>query len=208
MLTALQLSIIGAINLVILSNLAAAQQNLEKANTVALNQPSEQTNSLPACLTEECIKKLLHRLAGDDIKGFLGFLPHVVLSSSTAPIAFALGERTIIINSGLMQYLATEDEVAFLLAHELSHLLLNHTNGKRYFAASNKRTENDHAMEVQADLLAQKLILAAKFNPHAPVELLNRIIDAKSHSLAPLSMARKSDLIDRKVKLEACRADW
>ena len=42
------------------------------------------------------------------------------------PNAYASGERQIVITTGMLQYLETEDEVAFVLAHEIGHHMANH----------------------------------------------------------------------------------
>lgn len=53
--------------------------------------------------------------------------PRVVLTRDWWPNAYCMGEGTIVVNAGLFIYLNTEAEFAFVLAHELAHLRLNHS---------------------------------------------------------------------------------
>ncbi|MEQ9640898.1 MAG: M48 family metallopeptidase [Alphaproteobacteria bacterium] len=48
------------------------------------------------------------------------------------PNAYASGENKIVITTAMLEYLESEDEVAFVLAHEIGHHMANHINeGKR-----------------------------------------------------------------------------
>ena len=50
------------------------------------------------------------------------------LSRNMAPNMSSFGEGTIVLNIGLLRRLENESQVAFVLAHELAHLQLNHIN--------------------------------------------------------------------------------
>jgi hypothetical protein len=51
----------------------------------------------------------------------------VVLSTYFWPNAFSLGEGTLVINPGLIPELQNEDQLAFVICHELSHYILGHS---------------------------------------------------------------------------------
>ena len=52
----------------------------------------------------------------------------LVFSRDWWPNAYSVGEGTLVVNAGLMIYLANEAELAFVLCHELAHLFLDHSN--------------------------------------------------------------------------------
>lgn len=52
----------------------------------------------------------------------------LLLSKSSIPNAYCLGEGTIVINLGLLQFLENESQLAFVICHELAHFQLNHVN--------------------------------------------------------------------------------
>lgn len=62
----------------------------------------------------------------------------VHLTSNTQYRAEALGSGTIYVSAGVLQQAESEDEVAALLAHELSHLLLAHFSDTPVFGAQRK----------------------------------------------------------------------
>lgn len=53
--------------------------------------------------------------------------PRILFSRDWWPNAYSMGEGTIFVNAGLFIYLKTEAELAFVLAHEMAHLQLNHS---------------------------------------------------------------------------------
>ena len=52
----------------------------------------------------------------------------LVFSRDWWPNAYSIGEGTLVVNAGLMIYLANEAELAFVLCHELAHFFLDHSN--------------------------------------------------------------------------------
>jgi hypothetical protein len=59
----------------------------------------------------------------------------VLVTTSSAYTAEVVPSNTILLSQGLFVNAASEDELAFILAHELSHVLLNHLDADRYHAA-------------------------------------------------------------------------
>lgn len=59
----------------------------------------------------------------------------VLVTTSPAYTAEVVPPGTILLSQGLFVNAASEDELAFILAHELSHVLLNHLDSDRYHAA-------------------------------------------------------------------------
>ena len=52
------------------------------------------------------------------------------LTRSPQANAMSLGEKTILINEGLLVWLDSEDELGYILCHEIAHFILNHHNKK------------------------------------------------------------------------------
>jgi Zn-dependent protease with chaperone function len=52
----------------------------------------------------------------------------IFVSRSTEPNALSIGEGTLVINTGLINELENESQLAFVLAHELAHYVLNHSS--------------------------------------------------------------------------------
>src|SRR5699024_7442607 len=50
----------------------------------------------------------------------------VLLSRDTSPNAYSLGEGTFVFNISLLSRLENEEQLYFIMAHELSHYVLNH----------------------------------------------------------------------------------
>jgi predicted Zn-dependent protease len=59
----------------------------------------------------------------------------LVVTTSPAYVAEAVPAGTILLSQGVFVNGASEDELAFILAHELAHILLNHMDADRHYAA-------------------------------------------------------------------------
>ena len=123
------------------------------------------------------IKLTLTRLAGDDLRAYLGFSPGIELIGIENSAAFMVNDR-VFISCGLLDTLRSEDELAFVLAHELSHASLGHqssalTGRSNYNTAELiiRATQN----EIAADRSALTMISNSGFNRLAPRKLLERI---------------------------------
>lgn len=56
----------------------------------------------------------------------------IVISREEDLNAFSVGDGTIIVNIGLLKNIETESELVFVLCHEFSHFLLNHSDSAIY----------------------------------------------------------------------------
>lgn len=75
-----------------------------------------------AFYTEERIKSTLHRIAGDDLVAFFGYVPDINTIPDPSPNAYVLPPHTVVLTTGLLSVIESEDELAFVLAHEIGHL--------------------------------------------------------------------------------------
>lgn len=77
--------------------------------------------------------------------------------------AFATGDR-VVITSKMIQK-ADNDELAFVIAHEMAHNILGHRN-------------SSPSAEIEADTMAVRIVRAARFNPEAGVRFVRRFTTA------------------------------
>ena len=130
--------------------------------------------------------RLLDRLCGDDTALRERLTVYVVRSSVVN--AFSTDRGDIFMNIGLLERLATADELAYVLAHELVHARerhnvqnfdFNQAADEDRFAGAEADTEQllreaqfSRELEMEADLAGLDLYLAAGFDPAAPARVL------------------------------------
>ncbi|MBX7139218.1 MAG: M48 family metallopeptidase [Oligoflexia bacterium] len=129
-------------------------------------------------------QRILHSLGGDDLRAFFGFTPSITVFSSSMPNAYWLGAGRIYISQSLINTARSEAELAFVIAHELAHGLLNHPSAA--FAQSSASETALAEREAEADELALKLLKNAGFDPVEGAGLLERV-RAKYFSRAGLT---------------------
>ncbi|GEM_PF-7064747 len=115
------------------------------------------------------------------IEAVTGLFPRVVLSDDASMSAFVLPDGTIVLSAGLVSSAMTDDEVAFIIAHEASHIIA----GDQSPALAGADTPLEREME--ADASAVSIMKRAGFDPAASVEILSRLSekdDIKSRILA------------------------
>lgn len=86
--------------------------------------------------------------------------PAMIASAST-------NGRRIQISRGFVQYTRNDSELAFVLAHEMAHILKHHLPVRD---ASVRYTQ-----ELEADHLGFQLVIRAGYNPDAAIELFRRL---------------------------------
>ncbi len=78
--------------------------------------------------------------------------------------ARAIGQR-VVVDSGLERLLKEDDQLAFVIAHEIAHVLLGHTDPAREKDINNKPIRIE--MEKSADALGVELMYDAGYPPEA-----------------------------------------
>jgi Zn-dependent protease with chaperone function len=109
---------------------------LMKKSTRIITSPEAQTYL--QTIVEQIIR------ANPELKGTDA---RVVFSRDWWPNAYSMGDGTVVVNAGLMLYLANEAELVFVLCHELSHYQLDH-GGK----AIKKYVEKINSASYQSEL--------------------------------------------------------
>lgn len=121
--------------------------------------------------------------------------------------AFALPGGFIFLTAGLLQRINSKDEIAFAIAHEVSHVLLKHPMQRIISDFSSQVISNiflrggmlgvmakmavmtflknsySHEKELEADEEAVKLMKKSGFNPEGAKILLNRLGDNQGKTL-------------------------
>jgi len=77
---------------------------------------------------EAYLRDICQRLL--DAKGVKLAVPNILVQSSEAFNAFVDTKQNLVISTGALRAMTSEDELAALLGHELSHLILDHPNDK------------------------------------------------------------------------------
>ncbi len=94
----------------------------------------------------------------------------LVLSSSSVLNAWADGEH-VIVTTGMSALARTDDEIAFVIAHEMAHNILRHTasrNAQTFFLGVS-RLKNG---EIDADRFAVQLMAGAGYQPAGGISFL------------------------------------
>ncbi|MGK0366389.1 MAG: Zn-dependent protease with chaperone function [Saprospiraceae bacterium] len=92
------------------------------------------------------------------------------------PNASCLGEGTLIMNIGLLRRLENESQVAFVLAHELAHLILNHVNSTVHKRVA--KLNSSQARRVIRDMKKERY----NANQQADEFLKDVVFDHRKHS--------------------------
>jgi Zn-dependent protease with chaperone function len=140
-----------------------------------------------------------------------------------APNAFALPGGKIVVTTGLLRLLDTQDQLLGILAHESAHVLLHHadqqlltesgpvfilkimTSGDsgtlRLLAGSSRLLIHDsfsQRYEKEADFYGWDYLVAAHINPHGLIEGLKKLRDSEPPSLLTNELESHPD-INRRI---------
>ncbi len=117
------------------------------------------------------------RLKVDEIsrrlEPFTGVSPKIVISGEQEMNAHVLPDRTVIITKNLLDACASDDEIAFIIAHEIGHL-----NAKDYYTIKPGLKSGDNSSqlhEINADINGVFYAKKAGFDPNASLVILKRI---------------------------------
>lgn len=148
---------------------------------------------------EDYWRKILHQLAGDDVTASLGVIPVLSIHTAPRPNAYSISPNKVVVSSALLDLVETSSEFAFVLAHELAHVVLHH--------ASHESTDGPEPMirrEIEADAYAMKLLREGGFDPSAGLSVLSKLREfgrengaLLEHSYPSLSVRFKA--LDRRI---------
>lgn len=110
---------------VFLESAVAAKEGLSESVEIAdmyLSVIAQGERGVRDHLAEDYLNELLRELVGD----WNATRIRVRVFESTAPNAYAFGDGTILISTGLLALAESRDELMGVLAHEMSHIVLKH----------------------------------------------------------------------------------
>ena len=87
---------------------------------------------------------------------------YVALVDDPGAYAYANG-RGVYIESGLLEVLQDDDELAFIIAHEIAHVILKHVGSGREEDLANKSIRS--SIEKEADEMSIRLMIGAAYDP-------------------------------------------
>lgn len=93
------------------------------------------------------------------------------LSNSSALNAWADGHH-IVVSAGMRQFAQSDDEIAFVIAHEMAHNILKHFGSQEKMGIFGLPKARDN--ELDADGFAVRLMAAAGYQPYAGIAFLER----------------------------------
>jgi Zn-dependent protease with chaperone function len=159
------------------------------------------------------VKKLLHRLVGDDLNSFAGVTPDIHFSDESTPNAFVNEAHTIVLSEGLMKIVQNDDELAFVLAHELAHIALHHNrpSGHRSHALIGSGTALQGLIrrEIAADRLALSILRSSGLDPDVGLALLERLSSFGWETGRPLaarypSLEARVEALEEQLNIQSC----
>lgn len=186
----------------VLFALAAAFMGLIPPNAHAL---AAIESSTPLRFSQEHFRVLIQTLLGDDTHAFARTTPEVLVAESPLPNAYARIDGTIVLTRGLLDMVQTEDELAFIISHEIGHLILHQrtetaaldTSSHRLLGPTPSATREQVQKslihrEIEADRFASQLLTKSALNPAVGAAFLKRLGLWGAEFGAPLVDSRPS----------------
>lgn len=121
----------------------------------------------PQC--HEQFKQVLERLGYSDTSGYT-----IRILSTTQPAAFSPGAKVILLSRGLIRLLHSESQIAFVIAHELSHYNLGHVEDVSHLGSEQSSTWRKE-LEISADQKALTLLVQGGYEPTEAVTALQAV---------------------------------
>ena len=129
---------------------------------------------LDSSRTHPYLSQLARRLGNAESKQQT--FPEIILLDAEDAFAFSGTPPSILLSRGLLRLLKSEDELAFIVAHEFAHTALDHT--KRLEESGDPESVNLKALELEADQYAAEMLLRAGYQGDSIPLLLVRAHDA------------------------------
>ncbi|NKJ00236.1 M48 family metallopeptidase [Novosphingobium sp. SG707] len=122
----------------------------------------------------------------------------VVVDSSSKGLAWS-DERNVALTARLLSFLHSDDEIAFVIAHEMGHIWLREARVQRAAGYGGRLLSIDSrriSEESRADLVALTAMRQAGYAPEAAIGLLSRIArDDASHKGGPKAALQKRETV-------------
>lgn len=161
----------------------SSEEALESVRGIPLKMVHQRTGFHPyrALADREIVawgslgRRVLHKLAGDDVHAYLGFHPRLRFVSDALPHAFISQNGTLTFSSGILNLLESRSEFAFILAHELAHGVLGHHHHSTTSGTTLNFEEFVHR-ETEADRIALQMLAEGGYQPEDSLRLVERLV--------------------------------
>lgn len=138
-------------------------------------------------------ERLIGTLSASQIDPFLTEIPKITVVESTIPNAIITSNMELRLSTGLLKLVRSDAEYAFVLAHELAHLILGHVERRDVVTPEEPQDMAFYIeREVAADRLAQKILKRANFDAAAALSILTRVGTLKDERGDPLALSYPS----------------
>ncbi len=112
------------------------------------------------------------------LEALAGQKPPIIITPELKKDACVLPNGNIIITTGLVASCESDDELAFIIAHELSHIVAkDFENSGTPALTGSKGIPDSELRELKADMSAVHYIKNAGYNPYASIRVLTRLTD-------------------------------
>lgn len=106
----------------------------------------------------------------------MGVNPKIYIKDDHSQSAFVLPNGTVVISSGLLASASSDDEVAFVIAHEVSHIMArDQMPGPGADLTGLSDPTSLQLNEIRADASALAFMKDAGYNPGAALNMLKRL---------------------------------
>ncbi len=131
--------------------------------------------AISAAVDMDAYKARVDRI-GHDIAGAAGIEVDIVVTPDTAIDACVYPDGTIVITRGLLDVSRSDDEIAFVIGHEISHVIVRDFAHNTIPAIVDSEELPEHlTREMKADMRGMYFAEKAGYNPYASVKILTRI---------------------------------
>lgn len=106
----------------------------------------------------------------------MGMNPKIYIKDDRSQSAFVLPNGTVVISTGLLASANSDDEVAFVIAHEVSHIMAkDQMPGLGADLTGFSDPTKTQLGEIRADASALAFMKGAGYNPDAALNMLKRL---------------------------------
>jgi len=153
---------------------------------IASRQCSPSTRLMPK--VEESLNQVITQLDMNGLFTSLGFHPSIKMIEDPIPNAFATSNHFLIISSGLFDLTTSLDELAYVVAHELGHMVL-HLDKDSASGIGRSSPNNRLKTEMEADGYALQLLQQKGFETGAALSLLAKLTHKKPDDSGHVSVS-------------------
>lgn len=114
--------------------------------------------------------------AASRLEPVTGLRPNIIIKEDDSQSAFVLPNGTVVISRGLLASTGSDDEVAFVIAHEISHIIArDQMPGPTAKLTGLSDPTNLQLVEISADASAISFMKKAGYSPEASIGILKRL---------------------------------